>query len=366
MTNAKSKSATAKKVFVGLSGGVDSSVAAYLLKQQGYEVVGVHLRCWNVDGCDVREAEDARRVANKLEIPFYVLNMEEQYKEKVVNYMIEGYRNGITPNPDIACNKEIKFGLFLTEALKMGADYIATGHYVRLINDNGVCSLSEAKDKNKDQSYFLWTLTQEQLKYCLFPIGDYLKSEVREIAKGAGLPTATKKDSQGICFIGKVTIADFLSRYIPEDKGIVVSTSGEKLGEHNGAQFYTIGQRHLGVNLRFPRRDIQSDTLPVYVVDKNVVSNTVVVAEGDENPALYRNELKLFNINFVRGVPASGKVTARVRYRQSLSEAILSLNSDSEGDLIFSRPQKFVASGQSAVFYSQDGKMLGGGVISVA
>ncbi len=369
-TRPKSMSEPKKLVFVGLSGGVDSSVAAYLLKQDGYDVVGVHLRCWNVEGCDVREAEDARRVANKLDIPFYVFDMEEEYKAKVVEYMIQGYRNGITPNPDVACNKEIKFGLFMDKAVEMGADYVATGHYVKVAKSGAGYSLFEAKDKNKDQSYFLWTLTQKQLERCLFPIGDYIKPEVRAIAEEAGLPTAHKKDSQGICFIGKVSIADFLSRYIPEEKGAILNTKGEKVGEHNGAQFYTIGQRHLGVNLKAPRspRPGSDNTQPVYVSDKDVRTNTLVVAEGDSNPVLYRTEVVLSDINLINSGSDSlsksgGSILARVRYRQPLSKATLTIESDERARLVFSRPQKFVAPGQSAVIYSEDGEMLGGGVI---
>jgi tRNA-specific 2-thiouridylase len=233
-----------KKVFVGMSGGVDSSVATYLLKKQGYDVTGVFMRCFNVDGCAERDAEDARRVAEKLEIPFYVWDFEKEYKEKVVEYMIDGYKNGITPNPDVECNREIKFGLFLKRALKFGADYVATGHYVRLgtsqflrrrislrlrglgyrgnkkLNPSGY-TLMVARDKNKDQSYFLWTLTQKQLRHCLFPIGDYLKSEVREIAKKIGLSTAEKKDSQGICFLGNISLSDFLAEYLPKKNGAI-------------------------------------------------------------------------------------------------------------------------------------------------
>ena len=273
-------------VFVGLSGGVDSSVSAYLLKKEGYNVVGVHIRCWNEGGCDLREAEDARRVAEQIDIPFYVFDLEKEYRERVVEYMVQGYKLGITPNPDVACNKEIKFGLFLERALSMGADYVATGHYVKIknyelrIKDKGKSSffihysLFIADDKNKDQSYFLWTLTQDKLKHCLFPIGGFLKEEVRRIAKSAGLSTAAKKDSQGICFVGKVSLADFLAKYIPEEKGDVVTASGEKIGEHRGAKFYTIGQRHIGTAYS-KEQDAKSDTAtePYYVADKDVKNN---------------------------------------------------------------------------------------------
>ncbi|MGC9611094.1 MAG: tRNA 2-thiouridine(34) synthase MnmA, partial [Minisyncoccia bacterium] len=258
---AKMEKSRGKKVFVGMSGGVDSSVAAYLLKEQGYDVTGVFIRSFNIDGCAERDAEDARRVAAHLGIPFYTFDFEKEYKKEVVEYMVDGYRRGLTPNPDVMCNKEIKFGMFLKKALEMGADYIATGHYVRSSHSapaQGVsgatpksypsqerwASLSVARDTNKDQSYFLWTLTQEQLKYCLFPIGEYLKPEVRAIARKVGLPTAEKKDSQGICFLGQVSLNKFLKDYIKPKKGPIVDTNGNKVGEHEGIFYYTIGQRH--------------------------------------------------------------------------------------------------------------------------
>jgi tRNA-specific 2-thiouridylase len=335
------------KVFVALSGGVDSSVAALLLKDQGHDVVGVFMRCFNLDGCAKRDAEDARRVAGQLGIPFFVWDFEKEYKERVVKYMIDGYRQGITPNPDVMCNKEIKFGLFFEKARSMSADRIATGHYVRLARGKLYC----AKDRNKDQSYFLWTLTQERLAHCLFPIGDYLKPEVREMAHRAGLPTAEKKDSQGICFLGKISLADFLRDYIPAKRGPVFTTAGKKMGEHNGSYFYTIGQRH-GLGIAGP--------VPYYVAAKNVADNSLTVAEGNKNPALYRKEVDLSFINWIsRGVPKRPlSVFARVRYRQPLSKATIG-----NGRLVFASPQKFVAAGQSAVFYSKNGEMLGGGVI---
>ncbi|KKQ23177.1 MAG: tRNA-specific 2-thiouridylase mnmA [Candidatus Wolfebacteria bacterium GW2011_GWC1_37_10] len=350
-----------EKVFVGMSGGVDSSVAAFLLKKRGYEVIGIFMKCFNLDGCAERDAEDARRVAEKLEIPFYVWDFEEEYKKKVVEYMVEGYRQGITPNPDVMCNREIKFGIFLEKALKMGADYVATGHYVKLKTENlKTKKLYIANDKNKDQSYFLWTLIQKQLKHCLFPIGDYLKSEVREIAKKAGLPTAEKKDSQGICFLGKVTLNEFLSQYITPKKGAVLNEKGEKIGEHKGAYFYTIGQRHIGTNLR----PIINNQQPFYVAEKNVKTNTLILAEGSDNNILFKKEIKISSLNWILGkFPHSAqKVFARVRYRQPLAEA--ELFSDKGGyKLIFSEPVKFVANGQSTVFYGKDGEMLGGGII---
>jgi tRNA-uridine 2-sulfurtransferase len=361
-----------EKAFVGMSGGVDSSVAAMLLRDQGYDVVGVFMRCYNLDGCAEQDADDARRTAEMLGIPFYVWDFEEEYKRRVVDYMIEGYRAGVTPNPDVMCNKEIKFGLFLERALAAGADYVATGHYVRLAVAAGSVGaahgyrLLAAKDANKDQSYFLWTLAQSQLARCLFPIGDYLKSEVRAMARRAGLPAAEKKDSQGICFLGMVSLADFLKQYIPERRGALVTTRGEKIGEHHGAAFYTIGQRHLAADFAFPRTGVAVMRRPFYVVAKDAAANTVTVAEGDDNSALYVKVAALSGIHFI-GQSVEGGVFARVRYRQPLSVAKLIKRDDNpqnaEYCLEFTKPQKFVAPGQSAVFYAEDGEMLGGGVI---
>ncbi|PIW97477.1 tRNA 2-thiouridine(34) synthase MnmA [Candidatus Jorgensenbacteria bacterium CG_4_8_14_3_um_filter_38_10] len=370
-----------KRVFVAMSGGVDSSVAAFLLKKKGYQVIGGFIKGYNVDGCLEKDAQDARRVAGFLGIPFYIFDLEKEYKEKVVEYMIDGYKKGITPNPDVMCNKEIKFGLFLKKALELGADYVATGHYVRLKSTNSEslrtfirklvpirCSLMIAKDENKDQSYFLWTLTQDQLKYCLFPIGDYLKSEVRKIARKAGLPTAEKKDSQGICFLGQVNIKNFLSQYLPFKEGDILDTEGKKIGEHHGAYFYTIGQRHLGTKFQIPNGGQAKQgrmvaglgpkfQKPFYVANKNVESNTLVVAEGDSNPALYRKEIELTDVNFISPQYSNilenvgMSVLARVRYRQPLARAQLIKEPIKKFKLIFETPQKFVASGQSAVFY---------------
>ena len=347
-----------------MSGGVDSSVAALLLTKKGYDVVGVFMRCYNLDGCAERDAEDARRVAEHIGIPFYVWDFEEEYKKRVVEYMIEGYRTGITPNPDVMCNREIKFGLFLQKALKMGADYVATGHYVRIQKNGSKYELREAKDKNKDQSYFLWTLTQNELKHCLFPIGDYVKPKVREMAKKAGLPTAAKKDSQGVCFLGDVNVEEFLKQYIPSKKGALMTTVGERIGEHHGAAFYTIGERHINADFKFPKTSAKIDRKPFYVAEKNIKTNTVVVAEGNENPALYQKEIKLSNVNFLSGkwqAASSEKVFARVRYRQPLAKA--TLIKAKKYKLVFDAPQKFIAPGQSAVFYDKRGIMLGGGVI---
>jgi tRNA-specific 2-thiouridylase len=404
-----------KRVFVAMSGGVDSSVAASLLKNEGYDVVGVFMRCYNLDGCSEKDAEDARRVAEHIGVPFYVWDFEEDYKKRVVKYMVDGYRRGITPNPDVMCNKEIKFGLFFEKALAAGADYVATGHYVLLCpasrtggslapaasarsrshsadfckakskawrssegfsrRDFAQSGIFEAKDKNKDQSYFLWTLTQKQLKQCLFPVGKYTKPEVRAIARKAGLPTAEKKDSQGICFLGKVSLSDFLKQYIPEKRGALLTTSGETIGEHKGAAFYTIGQRHLGANYNVKSLKLKGskERKPFYVAEKDVKKNTVVVAEGSDNPALYRKEIELTDAHFIsEPLVLSGEfpVLARVRYRQPLAKAKLIIKKKTKTplsvSLVFDKPQKFVASGQSAVWYvrsSGELQMLGGGVI---
>lgn len=356
------------KVFVGMSGGVDSSVAALLLKRRGYDVTGIFMRSYNVDGCAERDAEDARRAAEHIGIPFYTWNFEEEYKERVISYMVEGYRAGLTPNPDIACNREIKFGLFLERARKVGADFVATGHYVRLTKQGRRFGLRMAEDPNKDQSYFLWTLNQKDLAHCLFPIGGFRKPQVREIARNAKLPTAEKKDSQGICFLGQVTLEDFLKAYIPERPGEIVTVDGEKIGTHKGVQFYTIGQRH-GLDLKTKNRELgvtgAHDTKPHYVTRKDARTNALIVAEGEDHEALYRTDISLVQMNLV--APLKGKqipVQARVRYRQPVSDATLIVDARGRGRLEFRVPQKFVAEGQSAVFYDAKGNMLGGGVIT--
>jgi tRNA-specific 2-thiouridylase len=369
-------STSRKTVFIGMSGGVDSSVAALLLKKKGYDVVGVFMRCYNLDGCAERDAEDARRVAEHIGIPFYAWDFEREYKKRVVEYMIDGYRAGITPNPDVMCNREIKFGLFLKKALSMGADYVATGHYVKLKiekrKQKETFRLFAAKDKNKDQSYFLWTLTQDQLRYCLFPIGDYLKPAVRVIARRAKLPTADKKDSQGVCFLGDVDVFDFLKKYIPSRRGVLVTAAGEQIGEHFGSEFYTIGQRHIDADFKFPKTHGAVPRKPFYVAAKDTATNTVIVAEGDENPALYKKEVVLTSVHSadpllanLRKLASKGApVFARVRYRQPLAKAKLFLGSRGRAKLIFEHAQKFVAPGQSAVWYSKNGELLGGGIIS--
>ncbi|MDD5710519.1 MAG: tRNA 2-thiouridine(34) synthase MnmA [Candidatus Colwellbacteria bacterium] len=340
------------KVFVAMSGGVDSSVSAYLLKKQGHDVTGVHLTCWNEGGCSDKEECDARRAAETLKIPFYVFDLRKDYADRVVGYMVDGYKRGITPNPDVMCNREIKFGAFLKRALSMGADYIATGHYARLKVKNGTHSIYAGKDRNKDQSYFLWALNQEQLKRVIFPVGELLKPAVRKIARKAGLHVADKKDSQGICFVGKTTLPAFLGRYLKEKKGLVLDAEGKVVGSHPGAYFYTIGQRHgLGIALSQPH----------YVIHKDVKRNTIVLA-GENDKRLYGWEVYLGGLNLNPDFKFPANVRARVRYRQTLQDA-RAFHDKGECKLVFSKPVKFIAPGQSAVFYNTQGRLLGGGII---
>ncbi|MBI5420879.1 MAG: tRNA 2-thiouridine(34) synthase MnmA [Parcubacteria group bacterium] len=356
-----------KKVFVAMSGGVDSSVAAALLAKRGFDVVGVYMKCWSEDNpCAISDEADAHRVAALLKIPFYTFDFEKEYAKKVVGYMVKGYQDGITPNPDVMCNREIKFGLFLKTALRWGADYIATGHYVKMQiskcksqNDNeklkNIYNLYRAKDINKDQSYFLWTLTQERLKYCLFPVGGYVKPEVRAMAKKFGLPTASKKDSQGICFLGQVKVDDFLEkRLFGVESGSICTLDGNVVGEHRGAELYTMGQRHgLGIG----------GDGPYFVVKKDIKRNIVYVAKGDD-PVHFKKELVVKKVHWISDVPIVGptKVLCRTRYRQPLVRATITPRGRSGICVLFDMPHRSVTPGQSVVFYTGK-KMLGGGVI---
>jgi tRNA-specific 2-thiouridylase len=348
--------AVKKKVFVGMSGGVDSSVSAALLLEQGYEVTGVFIKVWNPDWlpCNWKEERrDAMRVAAALDIPFITLDLQEEYKKGVVDYMLDEYKKGRTPNPDVMCNKEVKFGHFLTKARAMGADYIATGHYAQVKEQKGVYTLFEGKDKNKDQSYFLWTLGQEELAHTLFPVGHLQKSEVRELAEKFKLPTATKKDSQGICFIGKVDMKEFLSHYIESKPGNVLNEKGEVIGSHEGAVFYTIGQRH-----GFTIEEKTPEDKPYYIIAKNSEANTIIVSHKvHEDQALQSiQKIRLGEKSWV-GPTSATPLQARIRYRQEKQKITL------KQDMVtFQKPQDGVSKGQSVVLYRGE-ECLGGGVI---
>ena len=351
-----------RTVYVGMSGGVDSSVASALLKKQGYNVVGVFMKPWQpLDKLGVnqefclwkQDREDAMRSASVIGIPLLTWDFSKQYKKSVTDYMIREYKAGRTPNPDVMCNKEIKFGLFLNRALKEGADYIATGHYIEKRGQK----LYQAKDQNKDQSYFLWTLTPKQIERCLFPIGGYTKPEVRRLAKKFKLPNHAKKDSQGVCFIGPLDMKAFLLTYIKPKKGKILDLEGNIIAEHDGVYYYTIGQRH-GLN-------IKNGTGPYYVVSKDIKKNTITVGTGAQAGA---QDARVTNINWMVNPhtyfpafrTADGKVGVRVkvRYRTKSVKAIL----DKKGLLKFVRPERAVTSGQSAVFY-RGKQLLGGGII---
>jgi len=341
------------KVFVGMSGGVDSSLTAALLKEQGYDVTGVYMKNWTQDLPGMRcpwaeDLADAKRVAVQLGIDFRVFDFEKEYKQKVVNYMIEEYKLGRTPNPDIMCNQEVKFRVFLETALEQGADMIATGHYARTKNGE----LLRAKDESKDQTYFLYRVDSPALTKTLFPLGDFLKSEVREMAKKRGLYTASKKESMGICFVGRIGIREFLSQYVETVPGdIVDKQSGKVLGRHDGAIFYTLGQRH-GLNL--------GGGLPYYVVGKDMSQNVVYVSQNINDDNIWRRQISLESMHWINDTPRDGdKLQVRIRHRAPLISCKLQGVS-----LQLAEPQRAVTPGQSAVIYSGD-VCLGGGIVKV-
>ena len=388
------------KVVVGLSGGVDSSVAAWLLKEQGHEVIGLFMRNWHdttgtLEGdCPWHDDQVfAELVAKRLDIPFRYVDLSEQYKQRVVDYMFAEYERGRTPNPDVLCNREIKFDVFLKEALKLGADFVATGHYCQkseeVIDGKVVYSLLAGADTNKDQSYFLCQLTQEQLKYALFPIGHLTKPEVRQIAESQRLATAKRKDSQGICFVGKVDLPVFLQQKLAARQGNIheilptwtkyeryaadttlegmarpysyTVRDGKKIGTHNGAHFYTIGQRKgLGIGGR-------KESL--FIIGTDVDSNTIYVGEGDNHPGLYRRALHIessechwVNPDEQLTVGQSRRFLVRIRYRQPLQWATMHVQQNG-AYIVFDEPQRGIAAGQFAAWYLDD-RVVGSGVIS--
>ncbi|NLA15375.1 MAG: tRNA 2-thiouridine(34) synthase MnmA [Bacteroidales bacterium] len=360
------------KIAVGLSGGVDSSVAALLLKQQGHDVMALFMRNWHdttgtlQSECTWEEDLDlAKLVAHKLNIPFHYTDLSRLYKERVVDYMFFEYAKGRTPNPDILCNREIKFDVFLEEALALGADKVATGHYCRIEQtDEGEYKLLKGADPNKDQSYFLCQLNQQQLSKSLFPIGHLTKNEVRELARKNGLPTSDRKDSQGICFVGKVDLPVFLQQHLKPRSGHVVEVfrdgSTQVIGKHNGAHYFTIGQRK-GLNIGGHKE-------PLFVLSTHIESNTVYVGEGQDHPGLYHNSLSMAaeDVHWVRpsmqmqqGEEKSYPV--RIRYRQPLQEAMLTYDANTM-QICFHEPQRGITPGQFAVWY-KDEELLGSGVI---
>ena len=396
-----------KRVVVGLSGGVDSSVAAYLLKQEGYEVIGLFMKNWHdtsvtiSNECPwVEDSSDAMSVAETLKIPYQTIDLSKDYKERIVDYMFVEYQKGRTPNPDILCNREIKFDIFLKAAMQLNADYVATGHYCRkeIIKQDGkdIFKLKAGFDKNKDQSYFLCQLNQEQLSKALFPIGHLKKSEVRKIASEAGLSTAEKKDSQGLCFIGKVKLPEFLQQQLKPKKGDIIeidqehplfkankefnkdNTSlealqslsqdyiytpevGEKIGEHNGAHYFTIGQRK-GIN-------VGGKVEPLFVIDTDTKTNTIYVGQGTNHKGLFRPALKVTktDIHWVRDDLRLNNgetlhVKSRIRYRQPLEQATLHQKEDAMY-IIFEHDQRGIASGQFVAWYLDD-ELIGSGIIS--
>jgi len=338
---------SSKTVYVAMSGGVDSSVAAALLKKQGFNVVGVFMKPWQPKGIKClwqKDREDAMRVAAVLNIPLLTWDFSKEYERTVTRYMIESYRKGITPNPDVMCNKEIKFGLFFKKATQAGASFIATGHYARTKNGK----LYTAKDTNKDQTYFLWTLTQKELKKTLFPVGDYTKPEIRKLAKKFRLPTFDKKDSQGICFIGPLDMKSFLKTHIKSKTGKIFDLNGRKLGTHDGACYYTIGQRH-GLNITLGEG-------PYYVIEKDIKKNKIYVG-GEKD--LQSRAARVIDIQWVNEKPTSNKIGIKIRYRTPVQMATL----NKKGELRFSKFQRAITPGQSAVFYKSS-QVLGGGIIA--
>ena len=355
-----------KTVVVGMSGGVDSSVAALILKEQGYNVIGLFMNNWEEkDECGACTGEedfaDVRRVANKIGIPYYSVNFAKEYLDRVFSYFLEEYNAGRTPNPDVLCNREIKFKEFKQEAFKLGADYIATGHYCDILHDGDTHYLLKAKDQGKDQTYFLNQLSQTQLDKVLFPLGKLNKDEVRKIAVENGLATAKKKDSTGICFIGERNFRNFLQTYIPNKKGKIMTYDGVVLGEHLGLMYYTIGQRK-GLGIGGQKGD---DGSRWFVIEKDLKNNILYVAHGQED-RLYSKGLYMKECNWIPCVPKE-KVftcTAKFRYRQPEQECTVNILDDGIR-VDFKEKQRAITEGQFAVFYDGE-KCLGGGVIEKA
>ena len=357
-----------KTVVVGMSGGVDSSVAALLLKWQGYNVIGLYMLNWeeiDENGCCTSEQDyaDVRRVCGLLDIPYYTVNFAKDYLDRVFSYFLAEYKAGRTPNPDVLCNREIKFGPFLEEAKKLGADYIATGHYCKISHENGIHRLLKAADQNKDQTYFLNQLSQRQLSDVLFPLQDIQKPEVRKIALENGLATAKKKDSTGICFIGERNFRKFLSSYLPAQKGKILDLSGREVGEHLGLMYYTLGQRR-GLDLGGIKGEEEQGRW--FVVKKDLAHNVLYVSHGDESP-LYSHSCEVSGFNWIPFPPEEKEFecAAKFRYRQPDQKVKVTRKADGRLHIDFCEPQRAVTEGQYAVLYRGD-ECLGGGVIESA
>lgn len=353
--------AAPKRVVIGMSGGVDSSVAALLLQKQGYEVIGIFMKNWDDTDengvCTATEDyDDVIKVCNQIGIPYYAVNFEKQYWDKVFTYFLEEYKAGRTPNPDVMCNKEIKFKAFLQHAISLGADYVATGHYARVQHNEDGSLMLRGLDANKDQTYFLNQLSQDQLKNVLFPIGEMEKSEVRKIAEEAGLATATKKDSTGICFIGERNFKEFLSQYLPAQPGNMETMDGEVKGKHDGLMYYTLGQRHgLGIG---------GDGEPWFVLGKDLARNVLLVGQGFHHDALYSTSLKAIKMNYITTKPLANtfSCTAKFRYRQVDEPVTVEIMEDGTAHITFAEPVRAITPGQAVVLYDGD-QCLGGGTI---
>lgn len=351
-----------KTVVVGISGGVDSSVAAYLLKEQGYRVIGLFMVNWEEDGfCTAEEDyEDVKRVCQTLDIPYYSVNYAKEYYKNVFEYFLDQYRRGRTPNPDVLCNREIKFGPFLEHAKKLGADYIATGHYAKCFEKHGKFYLAKAKDENKDQSYFLNQLSQYQLSKVLFPLADIEKPQVREIAKKLNLVNAEKKDSTGICFIGERNFKEFLKKYLPAQKGDIKTLDGKVVGKHDGLMYYTLGQRRgLGIG---GSSDGTGERW--FVIDKDLKNNVLYVSQG-EGKELFSKGLIAIGFNWIPELPTqkSFEAFAKFRYRQKDEKVYVTILDDGKVKIEFDKPQRAITPGQYAVLYDENGVCLGGGEI---
>jgi len=356
------------KVIVGISGGVDSSVSAYLLQQQGFQVEAVFMKNWEEDDTDeycsaAEDVADAQSVCDQLGIPLHTINFSAEYWDRVFEYFLQEYSSGRTPNPDIMCNKEIKFKAFLDYAIHLGADSIATGHYCRrteLGANNQPIQMLRGVDDNKDQSYFLYTLGQDQLAKTLFPVGDLPKDEVRKIATAQGFTNAKKKDSTGICFIGERRFNQFLSTYLPSQPGEIITDNGEIIGTHQGLMYHTIGQRKgLGIGGL-----AEHEETPWFVLDKDLNHNRLIVGQGHQHPGMMNQALHASQLHWVSGTQPAAKFncTAKIRYRQKDVECQVTINNNGEAHVLFEQPQRAVTPGQSIVFYDQQ-ICLGGGII---